>query len=107
MKTKSGDWFQMVITDTNCLSGDSVHSFMRPLIHDQGARFVSVRDIEGAVTGFSKEADELDCIDAENFLQKVKQAVQYDWAYFFLYRDCLSSSVDKALDHKELVASSD
>src|SRR5215471_11748373 len=72
----------VVIVDESALAGNSVKEFVEKLVSLAQIQWVWVRDVLGNTRGFSSQAVEL---DAEEFLKRVGNAVQYDWAFFFMF----------------------
>jgi len=100
----SSQWHQIVITDEGGLSGASVAKFMTPIVRKIDVTAVVVADVLGASPGLLGYEKQL--LSADDFLRRVENATQYDWAFFFLYsnspcRDLLNS------DDKNLILNAD
>jgi len=93
-------WNQIVVVDPSNLSGDSVAAFMRALMAAFDFKWVAVRDVSGAFSG--SHLTESDPIPDEVFLHFVKLAVQFDWAFFFLYRNFPSPNILSGDDTKRI-----
>jgi hypothetical protein len=83
MSLEEDKWHQIVISDSNFLSGESVYSFTSRIVMHFGIKWIRINDIEGAVWGLVGRARSL--LPATEFMSLVKQAAQYDWAFFFMY----------------------
>ncbi len=82
-KVASSVWHQIVVPDPQGLSGASVASFVSLIIRKLGAIIVVASDLVGACPGLMGHARR--ALNTEDFLQKVVDATQYDWGFFFLY----------------------
>ena len=96
----SAVWHQIVVTDPKGLSGRSVASFVDLIIRKLGATAIVASDLIGACPGLM--GYEKKTIGPNDFLRKVADATQYDWAFFFLYSrtprsEDLMSTDDKAI----------
>jgi hypothetical protein len=76
-------WHQMIVTDSEGLSGASVVAFVEPIIRKLGATAVITSDIVGACPELKDYEGRI--LTADDFLEKARSATQYDWAFFFLY----------------------
>jgi len=76
-------WHQIVIKDPEGLSGASVSAFVIPIVSKVGATVIAASDLVGACPGLLGYEKRL--LTSADFLQKVTDAIQYDWAFFFLY----------------------
>ena len=79
----SAIWHQIVVTDLEGLSGASVASFVDSIIRRLDATAVVALDLIGACPGLI--GHERQVLERDDFLRKVADAIQYDWAFFFLY----------------------
>ena len=86
-------WQQLILTDKNYLSGESVLGIVENVIKIFKVRTVIVGDLVGAITGLRDfEGKELKSIE---FLSKVKLAVQYDWAFFYMFENSVTIGFDQ------------
>jgi hypothetical protein len=76
-------WFQIIVSDPAALSGTSVALFARSICERLGITHVGIRDVVGSVTGLKNLNDTV--VSVADFISKVGEATQYDWALFFLY----------------------
>jgi hypothetical protein len=76
-------WYQVIVNDLEGLSGASVVAFIEPIIRKVGATAVVTSDLQGACPGLKDHEGRV--LLPDDFLQKVANATQYDWAFFFLY----------------------
>jgi hypothetical protein len=76
-------WHQMIVSDSEGLSGASVVAFVEPIIRKLGATAVVTSDLVGACPGLQDYEGRV--LSADDFLAKARSATQYDWAFFFLY----------------------
>jgi len=95
----SAVWHQIIVTDPQGLSGASVKSFVEPIIRRLTVTVVLTLDLIGACPGLMRH--EKQALGRDEFLRKVSDATQYDWAFFFLYSrtpkpEELSPADDKA-----------
>lgn len=100
----SAVWHQIIVTDPEGLSGASVAKFVGPIIRKLGATAVVALDLIGAcpgLMGYEKEA-----LVPDEFLRKVGNATQYDWAFFLLYSR-MPTSKDLADDDKAAMLSAE
>jgi hypothetical protein len=79
----SSAWHQIVVRDPQALSGASVGSFISSIVRKMGATIIVASDLVGAYHGLKGHEQRL--LASDDFLTKVKDATQYDWAFFFLY----------------------
>jgi len=78
-------WHQLIINDPNFLSGNSVLEFIAPLVKLFHINHVLVKDVVGAVPDRSSLDGAL--LSSEEFMRRIPLAVQYDWAFFFMYEE--------------------
>ena len=95
-------WREVVIEDPGCLSGESVSRFMLRVQEALSAKYVAVEDIQGAVQGLRGRDGAL--LPWSDFVRLVSEAVQYDWAWFFLFRSDRKWNV-KAQDIEKIKSS--
>ena len=93
-------WHQAVVGDPRQLSGSSTEEFLRGLIETSGSRWICIRDLDGAYSGL--RGAEGRSLRASEFLNRVSHAVQYNWAFFFLYRKEPSISVVGSNDRENI-----
>lgn len=74
---------EIIAVDPALLSGVSIHSFMTDLIVRFGINWVELDDVEGAVQGLANRNSQV--MPAAESLDRVGQAHQYDWAFFYLF----------------------
>jgi hypothetical protein len=79
----SSVWYQIIVTDPHGLSGASVASFVEPIIRRLAVTVVVALDLIGACPGLMRH--EKQALGRDEFLRKVADATQYDWAFFLLY----------------------
>lgn len=77
------DWYQMVVTDKNGLTGNSVVEFVSPIIRRLGVTDVGMSDMEGAIPELKNYEGRV--ISTADFLRKAASVTQFDWAFLFLY----------------------
>jgi hypothetical protein len=91
MKTSAMDsaakWLQWSALDTAYLSGKSVFDFLQPLLTIAAPEFVIVDVLAGAVFGL-RGVDRLG-LATKDFMSKVSDADQYDWAFFYFFKERL------------------
>lgn len=92
-------WHQIIVTDPQGLSGASVRSFVEPIVRRLAVTVVLALDLIGACPGLMRH--EKQALGRDEFLGKVADATQYDWAFFFFYSrrpepEELSPANDKA-----------
>jgi len=80
-----GEWTQIIIADPEGLSGQSVKQFMNMIISEGQFRWVATRDLVGAFSGLRDLGQR--SLSSKEFIGRVAHAVQYDWAFFFLFYD--------------------
>lgn len=90
-------WHQLIIPDPQGLSGKSVSTFLTPIIRKVAPKIVVAADLVGACPSLS--CFENRPVSAEDFLKKVGDAIQYDWAFFFLFLE-LPNTLATFSDHK-------
>ena len=96
-------WHQFVVPDKNLLSGGSVVEIISPLLSISNAQVILLSDLIGAVGDLIDLND--DFIYRNEFLEKIRLATQYDWAFFFLFEKKPSISVlHTGLDHRALLS---
>ena len=98
-------WHQFVISDPSCLSGESVHAFMKQIMEYVDIDQIFISDMEGAYQGLKGRSGVP--MSATEFMNLVRQAHQYDWAFFFLYSRGSSPGHRVANDDKSAMASAD
>lgn len=76
-------WYQIIVSDPEGLSGASVVAFAEPIIRKLGATAVATSDLVGACPGLKDYEGRV--LTPDDFLEKARDATQYDWAFFFLY----------------------
>jgi len=77
-------WLQWEHKDRNHLSGRSVFELLQPLVEAASPGFVEVTDLDGAVFGLRDAEARLSVSD---FMSLVSDADQYDWAFFFFFKE--------------------
>jgi hypothetical protein len=99
------DWYQMVVSDKKGLTGLSVVEFVTPIIRRLGATVVLISDVVGAVGNLK------DCegrtLSSYEFLHRAVEAVQFDWAFLFLYVRAESIKHANASDDKKTMLEAD
>ena len=85
-------WYQLIINDDDCLSGESVANVVSKIINLFGVNKIVLGDMEGAFKGLPREDGS--SLDADDFIKKVRDAVQYDWAFFFMFKDKIPVGFD-------------
>jgi hypothetical protein len=91
MKMKE-KWHQLIITDKNCLSGKSVHEIVKNVFNFFDVRVVIANDLVGAIDGLRGFDGEQ--LTSNEFLRKVELAVQYDWAFFYMFKSSVPVGFD-------------
>ena len=106
MQGRDINWCQFIIEDEKALSGQSVQDFVTPIIEKLKTKLVVACDLQGAISGL--RGCEGVPLSKDDFLQKVVRAIQYDWAFFFLYgqdrmlKPVVCSNVDSAIMDADL-----
>jgi hypothetical protein len=77
-------WLQWEHKDGNHLSGRSVFELLQPLVEIASPGFVMVEGLDGAVFALRDAAARLSISD---FMSQVSDADQYDWAFFFFFKE--------------------
>ena len=103
--TQEVDWYQVVVTDKNGLTGNSVVEFVGPLIRRLGASAVGMSDLEGAIPELKDY--ERRVISPTDFLRKAAGATQFDWAFLFLYVKRPTVELQAVADDKESMLQAD
>jgi hypothetical protein len=98
-------WHQFVVSDPGNLSGESVHAFMKQILEQVDVDQIFVSDVNGACEGL-KGCSGMP-LSVADFMTLVRQAHQYDWAFFFLYSRGSSHGRRVAEDDKGTIASAD
>jgi hypothetical protein len=98
-------WYQIIVTDPQGLSGSSVASFVEPIIRRLGVTVVVALDLIGACPGLMRH--EKQALGRDEFLRKVADAIQYDWAFFLLYLKTPRPEELAAEDDKAAMLSAD
>jgi hypothetical protein len=100
MKTSAMDsaakWLQWSAPDTAYLSGKSVFEFLQPLLTIAAPEFVIVDVLAGAVFGL-RGVDRLG-LATKDFMSKVSDADQYDWAFFYFFKERLEEDCQDESD---------
>lgn len=81
-------WYQIIVTDQEGLSGASVVAFVEPIIRTVAAKMVMASDLLGSCPELKDYEGQL--LSPDEFLQKAATAIQFDWAFFFLYSTVLT-----------------
>jgi len=97
-------WNRLIVRDPQSLSGLSVFEFVDPIIKKANIASVVASDLEGAYSGLRDLKDVI--ISSVEFLEKVVQATQYDWAFSFLYRESMRPLLCGS-DHRSMIAAAD
>jgi hypothetical protein len=82
---------QLVIEDPYCLAGDGVFKFLVPIVEALAIKFVLIRDASGASA--SAELSHGGWMTAEEFKSHVGTPTQFDWAFFFMFSENLSTNL--------------
>jgi hypothetical protein len=98
-------WHQFVMPDPSNLSGESVHAFLTPIMELVDIDQIIVSDLDGAYEGLKERSG--DSLSVAEFMTLVRQAHQYDWAFFFLYARGSLPGRRVANDDKSAMKSSD
>lgn len=101
----SEEWHQVIVNDPKCLSGESVASFVRPITRKLAATSVVVSDLVGASPGLS--GLEKQVLSVSDFLSRVANATQYDWAFFFVYSRIPTQEESAVADEKATIKMAD
>jgi hypothetical protein len=102
-RSVEGNWYDIQISDPDLLSGASVAAFMRPLLDLVQARWVFVCDLDGGAITLTENT----LISTTAFLASVGTASQYDWGFFFLYRDRPAPQYWEGKGDRERIAAAD
>lgn len=97
MENSNSVWHQLIIPDPKGLSGKSVLTFLTPIVRKIAAKLVVASDLVGAcpsLAGFDNRP-----VSTEDFLIRVGDATQYDWAFFFFFLELPGSHVTFS-DHR-------
>lgn len=83
MSAEAINFHEIIVADPALLSGTSIHSFMNDLIVRFGINWIELDDVEGAMQGLANRNGQV--MPVAEFLDRVGQAHQYDWAFFYLF----------------------
>jgi hypothetical protein len=92
--------------DPSNLSGESVHAFMTQIVELIDVDQIFVSDLDGAYEGLKERSG--DSLSVIEFMTLVRQAHQYDWAFFFLYargslpQRCVANDDKAAMDSADI-----
>jgi hypothetical protein len=101
----SSIWHQIVVNDPHALSGGSVVSFISPIVRKLGATMIVASDLVGSYQGLKGHEERPMATD--DFLQRVGDATQYDWAFFFLYSRRPKTEETEVSDEKTTMLNAD
>lgn len=95
LELENRDWYQVIIRDPYLLSGESVARLTSALALMVDAKFVYICDVIGAALGLGGKDAQI--ITREDFDERVADADQYDWAFFYFLNS--RTALDSAADH--------
>jgi hypothetical protein len=98
-------WHQFAMSDPSNLSGESVHAFMKQILEYVDIDHIFVSDLDGAYEGLKGRSGT--SLSVVEFMALVRQARQYDWAFFFLYVRRSLPGCHVANDDKSAMESAD
>jgi|SRR6185437_2545633 len=97
-------WHQIVVEDPENLSGPSTKAFLAPLMRKANTAWVYSRGLDGAYFGLRGFEGQM--LPASEFLAKASQAVQYDWAFFYLFESVPNLNLDE-MDNEFIIEIAD
>lgn len=98
------DCYQIHVKDPLLLSGPSVFQFVEPIIRRLSIRTIVVSDLEGLITGLPRLKRKV--FSSDEFLEKVQQAVQYEWGFLHFFSDKLPGENFDSLNNKAAIQTS-